>query len=97
MSTNSIENRCSHLTRSVIGVYHWWSPEHLNRHMCEHSFRFNRRDCDVTERMADVAANMSGRRLPWRELTADEHWANRGLLQPEPWQNGRVDGTDGVG
>ena len=85
MSTNGIENYWSHLKRSVIGVYHWWSPEHLDRYVCEHTFRFNRRDCHVTERMADTAANMSGRRLPWRELTADGHWANRGMLQPEPW------------
>lgn len=84
VSTNGIENYWSHLKRTYIGTYHWWSPEHLDRYLAEHTFRFNRRDCHVTDRMADAAANMNGQRLPWAELVADGHWANRDRMQPEP-------------
>ena len=43
----------------------------------EHNFRFNNRCRHVTDRMADAAARMSGRRLPWSELVADGPHAQR--------------------
>lgn len=52
--------------------------------MEEHAFRFNRRKCHVSERLADAARAMSGRQLPLRKLVAHGPWANRSLLQPEP-------------
>ena len=68
VSTNGIENFWSGLKRTYIGTYHYWSDDHLGRYVDEHAFRYNRRSCHVTERMADAAAAMNGRRLPWREL-----------------------------
>lgn len=84
VSTNGIENFWSGLKRAYIGTYHYWSVEHLHRYVEEHTFRFNRRTCHVTDRMADAAAAMSGRRLPWRELVAHGPHASS-FVQPEPW------------
>ena len=70
VSTNGIENYWSLLKRTHLGTYHYWSPEHLHRYVTEHSFRYNRRDRHVTDKMAEAAAMMEGRRLPWRELVA---------------------------
>ena len=67
--TNGIENYWSHLKRTYIGTYHYWSPEHLDRYVTEHSFRYNRRDRMVLDRMSEAAQSMEDRRLTWRELT----------------------------
>ena len=53
---------------TYIGTYHYWSDDHLYRYVDEHSFRYNQRSRHVLNRMADAAAAMNGRRLPWREL-----------------------------
>jgi len=66
---NGMENYWSLLKRCYIGTYHYWSPEHLERYVTEHSFRYNRRKMHVTDRMAEAAALMEGRSLSWRELT----------------------------
>ena len=67
--TNGIENYWSHLKRTYIGTYHYWSPEHLHRYVDEHSFRYNRRGVHVLDRMGEAAELMDGRRLTYRELT----------------------------
>ena len=70
ISTNGVENFWSHLKRTYIGTYHYWSPEHLHRYVEEHSFRYNNRSRHVTDKMADAVDQMEGRSLSWRELTA---------------------------
>ena len=60
-----------------IGTYHYWSPEHLHRYVDEHSFRYNRRNMHVTDRMADAVSQMNGRRLSWRELVSPRHGYTR--------------------
>ena len=70
VSTNGVENFWSGLKRTYIGTYHYWSDEHIHRYVDEHSFRYNNRSRHITDRMADAAAAMNGRRLPWRELVA---------------------------
>ena len=70
VSTNGVENYWSHLKRTYIGTYHYMSDDHLHRYIEEHSFRHNRRKMHVTDRMAEAATQMEGRRLPWRELVA---------------------------
>ena len=67
--TNGIENYWSHLKRTWIGTYHYWSPEHLDRYVTEHSFRYNRRGVHVIDRMGEAAEMLDGRSLTWRELT----------------------------
>ena len=37
VSTNGIENYWSHLKRTWIGTYHYWSDDHLHRYIEEHS------------------------------------------------------------
>ncbi len=71
VSTNGIENYWSGLKRTCIGTYHWWSDDHLHRYVDEHTFRYNRRGCHVTDRMRQAAQAMEGRRLPWRGLVAN--------------------------
>ena len=65
------------MKRTYIGTYHYWSAEHCHRYVEEHNFRFNNRSRHVTDRMADAAVRMNGRRLPWRELVADGPHATR--------------------
>ena len=67
--TNGIENYWSHLKRTYVGTYHYWSPDHLHRYVDEHSFRYNRRGVHVLDRMGEAAESMDGRRLTYRELT----------------------------
>ena len=69
VSTNGIENYWSHLKRTYIGTYHYWSDDHLHRYVTEHSFRYHRRDRMVLDRMGEAAQAMDGRSLTWRELT----------------------------
>ncbi len=68
--TNGIENYWSHLKRTYIGTYHYWSPDHLHRYIEEHSFRYNRRGEHVIRRMGEAAEMLEGQRLPYRELVA---------------------------
>ena len=69
VSTNGVENYWSHLKRTWIGTYHYWSPEHLGRYVAEHSWRFNRRSRHVTVRMGEAAMAMDGKSLTYRQLT----------------------------
>ena len=66
--TNGVENFWLGIKRTYIGTYHYWSDDHLYRYVDEHRFRYNQRSRHVLNRMADAAAAMNGRRLPWREL-----------------------------
>ena len=61
--TNGIENYWSHLKRTWIGTYHYWSREHLHRYVTEHSFRYNRRKVQVLDRMGEAAEMLDGRSL----------------------------------
>lgn len=78
--TNTVENFWSLLKRT----YHYMSAAHLHHYVEQQTFRFNRRQCHVTDRMADAAAAMSGRRLPWRELVLYGPHASS-FVQTEPW------------
>jgi len=69
VSTNGVENYWSHLKRTLVGTYHYWSPEHLHRYVEEHSFRYNRRKRHVLTKMGEAAGTMDGRRLTYRQLT----------------------------
>ena len=45
------------------------SDDHLHRYIEEHSFRYNRRNRHVIDKMSEAAAAMEGRSLTYRELT----------------------------
>ncbi len=69
--TNGVESFWSMLKRGHTGVYHRMSPKHLQRYVDEFSGRHNIRNLDTIDQMAHVAAGMVGRRLLYRDLTAD--------------------------
>ena len=69
VSTNGVENYWSLLKRTYIGTYHYMSDDHLHRYIEEHSFRYNRRNRHVIDKMSEAAAAMEGRSLTYRELT----------------------------
>lgn len=60
LHTNSIESVWALLKRQIIGIHHWVSPKHLSRYTDEMSWRFNRRDMIVTDRMNDLFACVEG-------------------------------------
>lgn len=67
--TNSIESVWALLKRQIIGIHHWVSPKHLDRYVGEMTFRLNRRELTVTERMNDLFAHIEGR-LTYKALIA---------------------------
>lgn len=68
--TNGIENFWSLLKRSIKGTYVSVEPFHLFRYLDEQSFRFNQRKVKDWDRFCQVAANIVGRRLEYKKLTA---------------------------
>lgn len=67
--TNNIEGFWSHLKRGIIGVYHFVSPQHLQRYCDAFCFRYNTRDLSEYERFLLALQNCTGR-LKYKELTA---------------------------
>lgn len=67
--TNSIESVWALLKRQIIGVHHWISPKHLDRYVGEMTWRLNRRQLTVTERMNSMFACVEGR-LTYKALIA---------------------------
>ena len=69
--TNGVESFWSMLKRAHKGVYHKLSAKHLQRYVSEFAGRHNIRELDTLEQMAHVVAGMIGRRLMYRDLTAE--------------------------
>jgi transposase-like protein len=67
--TNSIESVWALLKRQIVGIHHWVSPKHFDRYVGEMSFRFNRRELTVTERMNALFGHVEGR-LTYKALIA---------------------------
>lgn len=70
--TNGMESVWAILKRALTGTYHQVSFKHLHRYVNEATFRLNEGNCEVDtlDRMKALAAGMSGKRLPYRDLTA---------------------------
>ena len=68
--TNGMESFWSMLKRGIAGTYHKLSPKHLNRYIAEFSGRHNIREADTLAQMANVAAGMVGKSLPYQALIA---------------------------
>ncbi len=69
--TNGIESFWSMLKRAHKGTFHKLSPKHLDRYVQEFAGKHNLRDRDTFAQMAAVALSLSGRRLKYHDLIAD--------------------------
>ena len=70
-STNGMESFWSMLKRGHQGIYHKFSPKHLDRYMTEFAGRHNDREADTVDQMTGIVAGMVGKRLTYADLTAD--------------------------
>ena len=70
-STNGIEGFWAVLKRAHKGVYHKMSKKHLNRYVQQFAGKVNSRELDTIQQMASISAGLVGRRLTYRNLTAD--------------------------
>ena len=59
------------LKRAYKGTFHKLSAKHLQRYVNEFAGRHNIREMDTIRQMEEVVARMVGRRLMYRDLTAD--------------------------
>tara|TARA_R110002072_G_scaffold4245_4_gene29978 strand:+ start:304 stop:1305 length:1002 start_codon:yes stop_codon:yes gene_type:complete len=67
--TNTIEGFFSGVKRSLNGIYHSVSKEHLHRYMSEYEFRYNYRHMEDGERTLLAIKGAEGKRLMYREPT----------------------------
>ena len=68
--TNTIENFWSLFKRSVIGIYHHVSDKHINRYLDMAAFRYTNRLEGEGVRVSHLLAEVSGKRLKYKELIA---------------------------
>jgi transposase-like protein len=61
--TNFAESYFSLMRRGIVGTFHHASKEHLQRYLHEFDFRWNRRDDDAVQAVADVLRQSVGLRL----------------------------------
>ena len=69
--TNGMESFWSMLKRGHQGIYHKFSPKHLDRYVTEFSGRHNAREADTIDQMVGIVVGMAGKRLRYSDLTAD--------------------------
>lgn len=66
--TNTIEGFWSLFKRSIIGVYHYASPKHLQKYVDAMAFRYNSRTFEEGERFNVVLGNLDNTRLTYNTL-----------------------------
>ena len=69
--TNGIESFWAMLKRGYQGTFHKFSEKHLDRYVIEFAGRHNSRSLDTIDQMAGVVVGMTGKRLRYRDLIAD--------------------------
>ena len=69
--TNGIESLWSMMKRAHKGTFHKLSPKHLDRYVQEFAGRHNLREQDTAEIMGSVTDGMSGKRLRYEDLIAN--------------------------
>src|SRR6185436_19090580 len=67
--TNGLENFWSLFKRALKGTYVSVEPYHLQAYADEQAYRFNNRKETDLERFVDVASQIAGRRITFKELT----------------------------
>ncbi len=74
--TNGMESFWALLKRGYHGTFHHMSPQHLDRYVREFAGRHNIRDLDTIKQMTVLAQGMVGKRLRYKDLTADNGLAS---------------------
>ena len=74
--TNGIESFWAQLKRAHDGTFHKMSAKHLHRYTTEFAGRHNDREADTLAQMENMACAMVGKRLEYKELTADNGLSN---------------------
>ena len=74
--TNGIESFWATMKRAHKGVYHKMSAKHLDSYVSQFAGKHNARKNDTITQMRDVVAGMVGKRLMYRDLTADNGLAS---------------------
>ena len=69
--TNGMESFRALLKRGYVGTFHKFSEKHLDRYVARFAGRRNARPRDTLDMMQSGAAGMKGKRLRYRDLTAD--------------------------
>ena len=59
------------LKRGHQGIYHKFSPKHLDRYVTEFAGRHNKREADTVDQMTGIVAGVVGKRLTYADLIAD--------------------------
>lgn len=70
--TNGMENFWSLMKRTIKGTYVSIEPFHLFRYLDEQAYRFNNRDLNDSQRFANAAKAIIGRRLTYKALTGHD-------------------------
>ncbi len=65
---NGLESFWSMVRRGYDGIYHHISEDHLHRYINEFAGRHNVRSMDTIDMMSEVAENMIGHRLTYKDL-----------------------------
>ena len=74
--TNGIESFWAMLKRAHKGTFHKMSPKHLQRYVNEFAGRHNIRRSDTIDQMIALAGGMTGKRLRYKDLIADNGLAS---------------------
>ena len=69
--TNGMESFWAMLKRGYQGTFHKFSEKHLDRYVREFAGRHNIRPRDTLDMMQSVVIGMTGKRLRYRDLIAD--------------------------
>ena len=69
--TNGIESHWAMLKRGFDGVYHHMSEKHLQRYVNEFAGRHNTRPMNTEDQMGLMVRKSDGKRLTYRDLTAE--------------------------
>ena len=69
--TNGVESFWATMKRAHKGIYHKFSPKHLDRYVREFAGRHNLRCDDTLTQMRIIVLGLEGKRLTYRQLKAD--------------------------
>ena len=68
--TNSLESFWLMLKRGYVGIYHWFSQQHLDRYVKEYAKRRSMRELYTIDQMTELITQFWGVRLSWSGLVS---------------------------